>query len=259
MTSTVVATIAFGMGMTNRTYMSFTYLLKSIGLLIKRSGAPVRRAQRLHPVLFVVESWRAILRRRDRGCAAAARVRRARCSASPGLALSASAAGRDGESLQNAQSRDGAARSLPCCQIAARQTRAASAAVLGASIDGELLTLLKSLRLHLARENGVPAYLIFNDATLLEMAARKPRSEADLLQVPGVGPAKLAKYGAAFLNCSVVSPDAGARRDKSAAMNLFEGCRASGRASSTQTKLLPRVAAKKCNRGDLNACSKVWQ
>jgi ATP-dependent DNA helicase RecQ len=77
--------------------------------------------------------------------------------------------------------------------------RAASAAVLGASIDGELLTLLKSLRLHLARENGVPAYLIFNDATLLEMAARKPRSEAELLQVPGVGPAKLAKYGTAFL------------------------------------------------------------
>ena len=76
---------------------------------------------------------------------------------------------------------------------------AAVAAALGASVDGDLLTLLKSLRLHLARENGVPAYLIFNDATLLEMAARKPRSEADLLQVPGVGPAKLAKYGTAFL------------------------------------------------------------
>jgi len=71
--------------------------------------------------------------------------------------------------------------------------------VLGATIDGELLTLLKSLRLHLAREKGVPAYLIFNDATLLEMAARKPKTEADLLQVPGVGPAKLEKYGAAFL------------------------------------------------------------
>ena len=75
----------------------------------------------------------------------------------------------------------------------------ASAAVMGASIDGELLTLLKSLRLHLARENGVPAYLVFNDATLLEMAARKPKTEAELLQVPGVGPAKLEKYGSAFL------------------------------------------------------------
>ena len=77
--------------------------------------------------------------------------------------------------------------------------RAPSTAVLGAAIDGEVLTLLKSLRLHLARENGVPAYLVFNDATLLEMAARKPKNEAELLQVTGVGPAKLQKYGAAFL------------------------------------------------------------
>jgi ATP-dependent DNA helicase RecQ len=75
----------------------------------------------------------------------------------------------------------------------------AAAAISSSSVDGELLTLLKSLRLHLAREKGVPAYLIFNDATLLEMAARKPRNEAELLQVPGVGPAKLEKYGDAFL------------------------------------------------------------
>jgi ATP-dependent DNA helicase RecQ len=77
-------------------------------------------------------------------------------------------------------------------------SRAPSAAVI-AGADAELLTLLKSLRLHLARERGVPAYLIFNDATLLEMAVRKPKNEADLLQVPGVGPAKLEKYGDAFL------------------------------------------------------------
>ncbi|HKY34992.1 MAG TPA: ATP-dependent DNA helicase RecQ [Polyangiaceae bacterium] len=78
-------------------------------------------------------------------------------------------------------------------------TAARAAAVRELSVDEELLTLLKSLRLHLARERGVPAYLIFNDATLLEMAARKPKTEAELLQVPGVGPAKLEKYGAAFL------------------------------------------------------------
>jgi ATP-dependent DNA helicase RecQ len=78
-------------------------------------------------------------------------------------------------------------------------TPSRSPAVTHASVDDELLTLLKSLRLHLAREKGVPAYLIFNDATLLEMAARKPRNEAELLQVPGVGPAKLEKYGRRFL------------------------------------------------------------
>ena len=53
--------------------------------------------------------------------------------------------------------------------------------------------------LHLARERGLPPYMIFNDATLLEMAARKPKNEAELLQVPGVGPNKLERYGAAFL------------------------------------------------------------
>jgi len=75
--------------------------------------------------------------------------------------------------------------------------RATAARVL--SVDEELLTLLKSLRLHLARERGLPPYMIFNDATLLEMAARKPKNEAELLQVPGVGPSKLERYGKQFL------------------------------------------------------------
>jgi ATP-dependent DNA helicase RecQ len=79
-----------------------------------------------------------------------------------------------------------------------RQSEAPTTAVVVGK-DAEMLTLLKSLRLHLARERGLPAYLIFNDATLLEMAVRKPKNEADLLQVPGVGPAKLEKYGEAFL------------------------------------------------------------
>jgi ATP-dependent DNA helicase RecQ len=81
----------------------------------------------------------------------------------------------------------------------AEPAAARAAALRELSVDEELLTLLKSLRLHLARERGIPAYMIFNDATLLEMADRKPKTEAELLQVPGVGPAKLEKYGAAFL------------------------------------------------------------
>ena len=46
---------------------------------------------------------------------------------------------------------------------------------------------------------GVPAYIVFSDAVLRAMAARLPRSEAELLDVPGVGPAKLQRYGEAFL------------------------------------------------------------
>jgi ATP-dependent DNA helicase RecQ len=45
----------------------------------------------------------------------------------------------------------------------------------------------------------VPAYVVFNDATLREMAAVRPTSPDDLLSVGGVGEAKLDKYGDAFL------------------------------------------------------------
>ena len=45
----------------------------------------------------------------------------------------------------------------------------------------------------------MPPYVIFHDKTLAEMAARRPRSVAELAAIPGVGEAKLARYGEAFL------------------------------------------------------------
>jgi ATP-dependent DNA helicase RecQ len=58
---------------------------------------------------------------------------------------------------------------------------------------------LRELRSSLAKEASLPAYCVFNDRTLVELARRRPRSERDLLDVPGVGPAKAEKYGEAFL------------------------------------------------------------
>ncbi|MBT8335190.1 MAG: HRDC domain-containing protein, partial [Gemmatimonadetes bacterium] len=58
---------------------------------------------------------------------------------------------------------------------------------------------LRALRKTLADREGVPAYIVFNDRVLQEMVARRPSTEAELLDVPGVGPAKLARYGATFL------------------------------------------------------------
>ena len=58
---------------------------------------------------------------------------------------------------------------------------------------------LRALRRALADGEGVPAYIVFSDAVLARMAALRPEDEAGLLAVPGVGPAKLARYGAAFL------------------------------------------------------------
>jgi ATP-dependent DNA helicase RecQ len=66
--------------------------------------------------------------------------------------------------------------------------------------EGEALFQgLRELRKELADREGVPAYIVFNDRTLREMAARRPASPAQLLEVPGVGPAKLERWGEAFL------------------------------------------------------------
>jgi ATP-dependent DNA helicase RecQ len=64
---------------------------------------------------------------------------------------------------------------------------------------GALFARLRVLRKRLADEKGLPAYIVFSDAVLLEMAAQRPSTEDDLLQISGVGSKKLARYGAFFL------------------------------------------------------------
>ncbi len=58
---------------------------------------------------------------------------------------------------------------------------------------------LRALRKRLADERDVPAYIVFNDATLWEMVDRRPATPAEMLAVPGVGPTKLERYGEPFL------------------------------------------------------------
>jgi len=65
--------------------------------------------------------------------------------------------------------------------------------------DRALFETLRAKRLELAKAANVPPYVIFHDKTLAEMAARYPRSVAELAAIPGVGEAKLARYGSAFL------------------------------------------------------------
>jgi DNA helicase-2/ATP-dependent DNA helicase PcrA len=59
--------------------------------------------------------------------------------------------------------------------------------------------VLKAWRLARAREDDVPAYLVFHNTTLEEIAARRPQSLDELAAVPGVGPAKLERYGEGVL------------------------------------------------------------
>jgi ATP-dependent DNA helicase RecQ len=66
-------------------------------------------------------------------------------------------------------------------------------------LDAELYLALKALRKTIADGRAVPAYIVFSDATLVQLAERRPRTEAALLEIPGVGPKKLELYGAQFL------------------------------------------------------------
>lgn len=65
--------------------------------------------------------------------------------------------------------------------------------------DEGLLSELKTVRNDLAREKNVPAYVIFSNATLRDMAARLPHTPSEFLEVSGVGETKAARYGTIFL------------------------------------------------------------
>ena len=73
-----------------------------------------------------------------------------------------------------------------------------------------LLAKLKHLRLELACQRKVPAYLIFTDRTLAQMAKKMPRTESEFAEVNGVGKAKLKLFASLFLrviNSTSVGPD----------------------------------------------------
>jgi len=78
----------------------------------------------------------------------------------------------------------------------------ARAGEVAASLDpasGKLFEALRSERGRLAREQGVPPYVIFHDSTLIALASRRPRTISELGDIPGMGQKKLERYGPAVL------------------------------------------------------------
>ena len=67
--------------------------------------------------------------------------------------------------------------------------------------DSDLFDVLKELRSILAKEANIPAYVVFSNATLTDMAKKKPKTMSEFRKVSGVGEIKAAWYGTAFLNC----------------------------------------------------------
>ena len=68
-----------------------------------------------------------------------------------------------------------------------------------AAADARLVAELKQWRLAESRKAGVPAFRVLRDQTLVAVAAARPRDEAGLLAVPGIGPALLRRYGSRIL------------------------------------------------------------
>lgn len=69
--------------------------------------------------------------------------------------------------------------------------------------SNSLFEILRKLRSELAKEEGVPAYVIFNDATLKQFENERPMSDSEFLAIDGVGKAKLEKYGDIFIKAII--------------------------------------------------------
>ena len=65
--------------------------------------------------------------------------------------------------------------------------------------DEKLLAALKDLRKSLAMRQSIPAYVVFTDATLIDMCRLKPKTQEEFIEVSGVGQAKSQRYGEVFL------------------------------------------------------------
>jgi ATP-dependent DNA helicase RecQ len=65
--------------------------------------------------------------------------------------------------------------------------------------DEPLWQALRDTRTRIAREQGVPPYVIFHDTTLLELLSKKPRNREEMAEITGVGTAKLERYGREFI------------------------------------------------------------
>ena len=80
-----------------------------------------------------------------------------------------------------------------------KKTKVVKEPIIPSNIDGTLLQKLKEWRLNLARKKGVPAYVIITNKSIEEIASIKPSNTLELLEISGIGNAKLNQYGEEIL------------------------------------------------------------
>ena len=106
---------------------------------------------------------------------------------------------------QAAKAKGGATRVAASAagEAAADSKGAAFASSMGMAyqhFQGSLFMRLRAVRKRIADEAGVPPYIVFSDAALYDMCAKIPKTDDEFLEVAGVGQAKLARYGRAFMD-----------------------------------------------------------
>lgn len=111
---------------------------------------------------------------------------------------------------ESSELRNGHCRLL--MKVFARKGRAAAQKVQDHQVDESLMGKLKALRKQFADRLGVPAYVVFTDASLRDMCVKQPESLAQMREVSGVGAVKLERYGDAFL--TVIREYAGRTRQE---------------------------------------------
>ena len=84
-----------------------------------------------------------------------------------------------------------------------RQTELSS----GSKEVDKLFAVLKAVRTQIAQQENIPAYIVFSNATLMDMAVKAPRTMAEFLDVSGVGETKAARYGEVFLKAIVAQKE----------------------------------------------------
>lgn len=84
-------------------------------------------------------------------------------------------------------------------KLSKRKKQAKIKSASDANIDGKLFLALKVVRTYFAKKANVPAFVIFSDATLVDMCRKKPETKEEFLEVSGVGEIKYERYGKAFI------------------------------------------------------------
>ena len=91
-----------------------------------------------------------------------------------------------------------------------RPARGGDAVVPPLPNDSDMAARLRAWRSERAREDGVPAYVVLTNAVLDEVCRRLPGDEDELLEIPGLGPARIERYGSDLLQVLRAAPGAGA-------------------------------------------------